>query len=149
MINRTVLVGRLTKDVEVKKTGSGTSMARFTLACDRNKRKEDQESKADFIGCLAWSQSADFLGQYGKKGMLIGVDGRIQTGSYEKNGQTVYTTEVVADTVRILERKEKKEARPVATDSHSLGSYADEVSAGFGTDADPYMQDGQEWDPPF
>lgn len=141
MINRTVIVGRLTKDVEVRKTGSGTSMARFTLACDRMKRKDEQEAKADFIGCLAWSQSADFLGQYGKKGMLIGVDGRIQTGSYEKNGQTVYTTEVVADTVRILERKEKKEARPVATESHSMKDYANEVSQDFGTQNDPYITD--------
>ena len=141
MINRTVLVGRLTKDVEVKKTGSGTSMARFTLACDRMKRKDEQEAKADFIGCLAWSQSADFLGQYGKKGMLIGVDGRIQTGSYEKDGQTHYTTDVVCDTVKVLEsKKASSEPRNVATESHSLKEYADEISQNFGT-ADGYITD--------
>lgn len=148
MINRVVLVGRLTKDAEIRKTGSGITMATFTVACDRMKKK-DEEKQADFIRCIAWRQSAEYMEKYSAKGMVVAVDGRLQTGSCEKNGQTVYTTEVVADTVRILERKEKKEARPVANDSRSLGSYADEVSAGFGTDADPYMQDGQEWDPPF
>lgn len=107
MINRVVLVGRLTRDVEVRKTQSGTSYARFTVACDRRQSRnaQNQQQTADFISCIAWSQSADFLGQYASKGRLVGIDGRIQTGSYERDGRTVYTTDVVAETVRLLDSK--------------------------------------------
>lgn len=107
MINRTVLVGRLTKDPEVRKTQSGISCAMFTVACDRNRKKDENsnEPTADFISCVAWRQPADFLGQYAHKGSLVGVDGRIQTRTYEKDGQRIYMTEVVADQVRLLESK--------------------------------------------
>ena len=107
MINRAVLVGRLTRDVEVRKTQSGISCAMFTVACDRNRKKDDNsnEPTADFISCVAWRQPADFLGQYARKGSLVGVDGRIQTRNYEKDGQRIYMTEVVADQVRLLESK--------------------------------------------
>lgn len=107
MINRAVLVGRLTRDVEVRKTQSGISCAMFTVACDRNRKKDENsnEPTADFISCVAWRQPADFLGQYAHKGSLVGVDGRIQTRTYEKDGQRIYMTEVVADQVRLLEAK--------------------------------------------
>ena len=107
MINRAVLVGRLTRDVEVRKTQSGISCAMFTVACDRNRKKDENsnEPTADFISCVAWRQPADFLGQYAHKGSLVGVDGRIQTRTYEKDGQRIYMTEVVADQVRLLETK--------------------------------------------
>ncbi|MBR2550685.1 MAG: single-stranded DNA-binding protein, partial [Clostridiales bacterium] len=133
MINRVVLVGRLTRDAETRKTGSGITMATFTVACDRQKKKDDQESQADFIRCIAWRQSAEYMERYAKRGMIVGVDGRIQTGSYEKNGTTVYTTDVVCDNVRILsEKKQTSEARTVATESHSMKDYANEVSQDFG-----------------
>lgn len=107
MINRAVLVGRLTRDVEVRKTQSGISCAMFTVACDRNRKRDENSSEptADFISCVAWRQPADFLGQYAHKGSLVGVDGRIQTRNYEKDGQRIYMTEVVADQVRLLESK--------------------------------------------
>ena len=107
MINRAVLVGRLTRDVDVRKTQSGISCAMFTVACDRNRKKDENsnEPTADFISCVAWRQPADFLGQYAHKGSLVGVDGRIQTRTYEKDGQRIYMTEVVADQVRLLETK--------------------------------------------
>ena len=107
MINRAVLVGRLTRDVEVRKTQSGISCAMFTVACDRNRKKDENsnEPTADFISCVAWRQPADFLGQYAHKGSLVGVDGRIQTRNYEKDGQRIYMTEVVADQVHLLESK--------------------------------------------
>lgn len=107
MINRAVLVGRLTRDVEVRKTQSGISCAMFTVACDRNRKKDENsnEPTADFISCVAWRQPADFLGQYAHKGSLVGVDGRIQTRTYEKEGQRIYMTEVVADQIRLLESK--------------------------------------------
>ena len=107
MINRAVLVGRLTRDVDVRKTQSGISCAMFTVACDRNRKKDENsnEPTADFISCVAWRQPADFLGQYAHKGSLVCVDGRIQTRTYEKDGQRIYMTEVVADQVRLLESK--------------------------------------------
>lgn len=120
MINRVVLVGRLTKDVEVRKTQSGLSCANFTVACDRFRKKDDQEQRADFINCVAWRQAADFLGSYAQKGMLVGIDGNIQTRSYEnRDGQKVYITEVLADSVQILEKKDngttaKRESRTPA-----------------------------------
>ena len=108
MINRVVLVGRLTKDVEVRKTPSNLSVASFTVACDRRgSRGQDGQQQADFINCVAWRQTADFLGQYARKGALVGVDGRIQTRSYDnRDGQKVYITEVLADSVQILEKKD-------------------------------------------
>ena len=92
MINRVVLVGRLTKDVEVRKTGTGLSVASFTVACDRRGSRDAQgQSQADFINCVAWRQAADFLGQYARKGALVGVEGRIQTRNYDdKDGKKVY-----------------------------------------------------------
>lgn len=108
MINRVVLVGRLTRDVEVRKTQSGLSVASFTVACDNRRRQQDgtsQNNTADFINCVAWRQSADFLGQYARKGALIGVDGRIQTRSYDRDGQKVYVTEVVVEELEFAESK--------------------------------------------
>ena len=110
MINRVVLVGRLTKDVELRKTVNGVSVSSFTVACDRPKKK-GEESTADFIRCMAWRQPAEFLATYAKKGDIVAVDGRIQTGSYDQNGRTVYTTDVIADQVRILSAK-KEQAKP-------------------------------------
>ena len=140
MINRVVLVGRLAKDAEIRKTGSGITMATFTVACDRMKKK-DEEKQADFIRCIAWRQSAEYMEKYSAKGMVVAVDGRLQTGSYEKNGQTHYTTDVVCDNVRIVEsKKQASDSRNVATESHSLKEYADEISQNFGT-ADGYISD--------
>jgi single-strand DNA-binding protein len=116
MINRVVLVGRLTRDVEVRKTSSGLSVASFTVACDRRgSRNQDAGSNqptADFISCVAWRQTADFLGSYAKKGALVGVDGKIQTRSYDgQDGRKVYVTEVLADSVQLLESRSQSQAR--------------------------------------
>ena len=106
-INRVVLVGRTTNEVKVSKTNSGLSVASFTVAVDRFKK----EDGADFINCVAWRQAADFLGTYCEKGMRIGVDGRLQTRTYERDGRTVYVTEVVADSVQILENKRQDQPK--------------------------------------
>ena len=123
MINRVVLVGRLTKDVEVRKTQTGVSVSSFTVACDRRGSKDAANGPtADFINCVAWRQSADFLGQYAKKGALIGVDGHIQTRNYDdKDGKRVYVTEVVADTVRLLSSRNQSE-----TSSDTASEYVPE-----------------------
>ncbi|MEE8806878.1 MAG: single-stranded DNA-binding protein [Lactimicrobium sp.] len=107
MINRVVLIGRLTKDVEVRKTNSGLSVAQFTVAVDRRvSRDSNGQQNADFVPCVAWRQSADFLGSYARKGNLVGVEGRIQTRNYDdKDGKKVYVTEVVCDNVQLLQSK--------------------------------------------
>ncbi|QCR33151.1 single-stranded DNA-binding protein [Lysinibacillus sp. SGAir0095] len=103
MINRVVLVGRLTKDPELRYTPSGVPMTRFTVAVNRTFKQEGQP-EADFIGCLAWRKQAENLANFMKKGSLIGVEGRIQTGSFEgQDGKRVYTTDVVADAIQFLE----------------------------------------------
>lgn len=111
MINRVVLVGRLTKDIELKKTNSNTSVCSFTLACNRRFQSQQAGAQtADFINCIAWRQSADFLAQYATKGALVGLEGRIQTRSYDGQNGKVYVTEVVADSVQLLSRSNNQGA---------------------------------------
>ena len=103
MINKVILVGRLTREIELKKTNSNLSYCRFSIACSRRvKSKQEGAPDADFINCIAWNQSAEFLSKYATKGSIVGVEGRITTGSYEKNGQRVYTTDVTAENVRLI-----------------------------------------------
>ena len=98
MINNVVLVGRLTKDADLRYTANGTGVATFTLAVNRNFTNQDGNRDADFINCVIWRKSAETLANYARKGTLIGVTGRIQTRNYEnQQGQRVYVTEVVAD----------------------------------------------------
>lgn len=123
MINRTVLVGRLTKDPELRYTPSGIAMAKFTLAVNRT-FKTDGQPDADFINCLAWRKQAENLANYLKKGSLAGVEGRIQTGSYEgQDGKRVYTTDVVCDSVQFMEPKQQgtnqQQQSPTNTQSYS------------------------------
>ena len=116
MINRVVLVGRITKTPDLRKTQSGTSVVSFTIAC--NRRVPSQGQDADFINCVAWNKTADFMAQYVKKGALLGLEGRIQTRSYDdKDGKRVYITEVVADSVQFLESK--KQAESVQNESYT------------------------------
>ncbi|MEK9196867.1 single-stranded DNA-binding protein [Ureibacillus sp. FSL E2-3493] len=104
MINRVVLVGRLTKDPELRYSPSGIAVCRFTVAVNRTFSNQQGEREADFIGCIAWRKQAENLANYMKKGNLIGVEGRIQTGSFEgQDGNRVYTTDVVADSIQFLE----------------------------------------------
>lgn len=115
MINRVVLVGRLTKDPELKYTQTGIAVTRFTLAVNRAFSNQQGEREADFISCVAWRKQAENIANYLRKGSLAGVDGRIQTGSYEgQDGKRVYTTEVVADSTQFLEPRGAATERPQA-----------------------------------
>lgn len=106
MINNVTLIGRLTKDIELKYTSSGLAVAQFTLAVTRDFTSQNGEKETDFINCVMWRKSAETLANYAKKGSLIGVVGRIQTRNYENNqGQKVYVTEVVAERFNFLEKK--------------------------------------------
>ena len=104
MLNRALLVGRLTRDPELRRTGSGKAVTSFNLAVERNFKSDDQE--ADFINCVCWGKIAENTERYCSKGSLVSVDGRIQTRNYENNqGQKVYVTEVIADSVQFINTK--------------------------------------------
>lgn len=106
MMNRVVLVGRLTRDPELRYTPSGVPVATFTLAVNRTFTNQQGEREADFINCVVWRKPAENVANFLKKGSLAGVDGRIQTRSYEgQDGKRVYVTEVVAESVQFLEPK--------------------------------------------
>ena len=118
-MNKVEITGRLVKDVEKKITPSGIEVAQFTLAVNRRISKEDKEAgrqSADFIDCVAWRQSASFLAQYGKKGDVVGVVGRIEKRSYiNSKNVTVYIVEVNAEEVEILSNVEKAERKEKTT----------------------------------
>ena len=104
-----MLTGRITKDIELKVTPTGKSVCSFSLAVNR-KFVQDGERQTDFINCQLWGKSAETLEKYVKKGMMIGVEGRIQTRKYtNQQGQTVYVTEVVADSFSFLEKKQSND----------------------------------------
>lgn len=104
-MNQVQLIGRFTKDPDVRYTKDKTAVANYTLAVDR-RYKKDGEQDADFINVVAFGRAAEFVEKYFLKGMKIGITGRIQTGSYEKNGHKVYTFEIVAENQEFVERKE-------------------------------------------
>lgn len=106
MMNRVVLVGRLTKDPILRFTPNGVAVASFTLAVNRSFTNASGEREADFINCVVWRRPAENAANFLKKGSLAGVDGRIQTRSYEgTDGKRVYVTEVMAESVQFLEPK--------------------------------------------
>ncbi len=105
MINNVVLVGRMTRDPELRRTGNGTPVTSFTLAVNRTFKSENGPD-ADFINCVVWNKQAENTERYCSKGSLVGVTGRLQTRSYDNNqGQRVYVTEVVCDSVQFLETR--------------------------------------------
>lgn len=106
MINNVTIIGRTTKDIELRATSSGTNNASFSLAVERNFKNANGEKETDFINCVAWRKTAEIVAQYAPKGSLIGVRGRIQTRNYENNqGVRVYVTEVVADEVQLIDTR--------------------------------------------
>lgn len=118
-MNNVQLIGRLTRDIDLRKTPQGDSVGRFTLAVDRKFKNKQGEYETDFINCQIWRQAADTLARYAHKGTKIAVDGNIRTGSYEnQQGQKVYTTEVVVNNFYFVEsRQQQQEQTPVQQDS--------------------------------
>lgn len=132
MMNSTCLVGRLTKDVDLRYTQSNVAVATFTLAVNRTFKNENGEREADFINCVMWRQQAENLANWAKKGALIGITGRIQTRSYDnQQGQRVYVTEVVAEQFQLLESKgqgnqtQQRQAQQQAPDFSRQGAPMD------------------------
>ena len=119
MLNKVILIGRTTKEVELRRTSNGTAVATFTLALDNRYVLKDGKPSTDFISCVAWSNTAETMEKYVRKGALIAVEGRIQTRNYDnKDGNRVYITEVVVETMRMLESRGDRSAM------NNLDSYA-------------------------
>lgn len=117
MINNVVLVGRLTRDVDMRYTQSGVAVGSFSIAVERNFKNANGERETDFINCVIWRKAAENFAHFTRKGSLVGVEGNIQTRNYENNqGQRVYVTEILVENFSLLESKSTTESRP-ASDS--------------------------------
>lgn len=129
-MNKVILMGRLTKDPEVRYTQSSTpvAVARYTLACDR-RYKKDGEPSTDFISCIAFGKNGEFAEKYLRKGIKITLEGRIQTGSYTNNeGKKVYTTDVVVEHQEFAESKKSESSEPApATDNDGFMYIPDDM----------------------
>lgn len=108
-MNKVILIGRLVADPEIRYTQSGKAVASYRLAVDRP-FKQDGQQEADFINCVAWGKTGEFAGNYLRKGTKIAVEGRIQTGSYEKDGVKHYTTDIVVDRHEFCESRSSGQA---------------------------------------
>lgn len=112
MMNNVTLIGRPTKDPDLRYTASGTAVATFTLAVNRNYTNQNGDRETDFINCVIWRKPAETLANYVRKGTLIGISGRLQTRNYEnQQGQRVYVTEVIVENFYLLESHSQAEAR--------------------------------------
>lgn len=105
-MNKVNLVGRITKDIEIRTTEKGKQIISFTVAVKRSTKKENGEYETDFITCKAFEKRAEIISEHFKKGSKIGITGRIQTGSYEKDGKKIYTTDVIVEEIDFIEKKE-------------------------------------------
>ena len=106
-MNTVAQIGRLTKDIEVKYTHNGKSVARFTLAVNSRHKKQDGTYDTHFFNCVIWDKAATNLAKFTKKGSLIGVTGKLESRSYEKDGHKVYVTEIIVESFDLLEKKDK------------------------------------------
>ena len=139
MINNVTLVGRLTKDVELKYTPSNVANASFTLAVNRTFKNANGEREADFINCVIWRQAAENFANWAKKGALIGITGRIQTRNYENaQGQRVYITEVIAENFQMLESRNQQQGQQQAQPQQAKQQSS---TPNFGPDSDPFSSD--------
>jgi single-strand DNA-binding protein len=153
MMNRVVLVGRLTKDVDLKYTPNGVPVATFTLAVNRPFTSQSGEREADFINCVVWRKPAENAANFLKKGSLAGVDGRIQTRNYEgQDGKRVYVTEVQAESVQFLEPKGNAQngpnnsgnSQPNQTQGQGQQNRTGSQNGGYNRmDDDPFAGNGQ------
>ncbi|WP_071130404.1 single-stranded DNA-binding protein [Enterococcus timonensis] len=161
MINNVVLVGRLTKDPDLRYTPAGAAVATFTLAVNRNFTDKSGNREADFIQCVIWRKSAELMANMARKGTLVGIVGRIQTRNYDnQQGQRVYVTEVVADSFQLLESKSQSEQRSPGSNSNANYSNNNSNNSNnnfnqtspknempdFSRDVDPFGNDGSTVD---
>lgn len=139
MINRVVLVGRLTKDPELRRTTSGTAVTSFTVAVDNRTKDAAGNKTASFIPCTVWNQAAENVSRYMHKGSLVGVEGRLNQRSYDsKDGRRVSVIEVICDSVQFLERKDENTNGMVSNDA----SYSNDSVPAY--QPDPVVEETQE-----
>ncbi|QNG60374.1 single-stranded DNA-binding protein [Bacillus sp. PAMC26568] len=142
MMNRVVLVGRLTKDPELRYTPQGTAVATFTLAVNRSFTNQAGEREADFINCVVWRKPAENVANYLKKGSLAGVDGKLQSRSYEdQSGKRVYVTEVIVESVQFLEPKSNNSGQ-----SNNQDNNPSKTQNRNNFDDDPFANEGKTID---
>ncbi|GAB6454193.1 single-stranded DNA-binding protein [Bacillus luti] len=157
MMNRVILVGRLTKDPDLRYTPNGVPVATFTIAVNRNFANQQGEREADFLNCVIWRKQAENVANYLKKGSLAGVDGRLQTRNYEgQDGKRVYVTEVLAESVQFLEPKrdgnsnytqqERQQPSGQGFSQGGLGSGQSGSPFGNSNNDDPFSNVGQPID---
>ncbi|QFG05735.1 single-stranded DNA-binding protein [Bacillus phage 035JT001] len=140
MMNNSQIIGRLTRDPDLRYTPNGAAVASFNVAVNRPKN-QNGETVADFIPCVAWRGTAELVANWLKKGSLVGIDGRIQTRNYENNeGKRVYVVELLVGKVHFLESKDKNQSQ------NNNDSYNDRGNSGFAGNDDPFKNDGQPID---
>lgn len=153
MLNSVSLTGRLTRDVDLRYTQSGTAVGSFTLAVDRQFRSSNGERETDFISCVIWRKSAENFANFTKKGSLVGVEGHIQTRTYDNaQGQKVFVTEVIVDNFALLESRQASQNSPKsqqtanasATDTTNASQTTPNASRANTTD--PFANNGQPID---
>lgn len=134
-MNKVFLIGRLTKDIELYKSNSGMSYSRFILAVNRRRSSNQEQNNVDFISCVVWDKRAEMMEKYLGKGTQIAIEGRIQTGRYDKDGQPVFTTDVVVENVKFLESRSQRQNANIVNDlnndgfdDNSLNCDSDEMS---------------------
>jgi single-strand DNA-binding protein len=130
MLNRVILMGRITHDLELKTTPNGTSVLSFSVAVERSYAKQGEERQTDFINCVAWRQQAEFISRYFGKGRMIAVEGQLRTRTYEdKNGVKHYVTEVYVDNASFTgESKEREHIHNNPETSYNEKDYEDVLS---------------------
>ena len=139
-MNKIILIGRLTKDPELRYTQSGTAVAGFTLAVDRRFSNQSGEREADFVNCVAWQKAAEFVSEYFHKGKQMALEGRLQVRSYDGNdGQRHWVTEVVAEQIEFVGSKHDSNSN-----RNSSGTGNTNSSAGSSSGNNPYEGLGQE-----
>ena len=130
-MNKVILVGRITKDPELKTVQSGSAVVNFTVAINRpttSNNGDQNQSNADYINCVIWNKQAENLAKYVKKGQLIGVEGRIQTRTYDANGTTRYITAVLCDNVQFLDTKKDNGSSQEQSDDEQNDDFANKIS---------------------
>ena len=138
-MNKAVIVGRLVRDPDVRALNDGKTVSKFTVAVDRRFKNKNGEKEADFIPVIVFGKTAEFVAEYVKKGNMVSVAGRITTGSYEKEGRKIYTTEITADEVNSIGSKKDNQAADTNIDS----------VAQLNSDPDFVLMDNSSDDPPF
>ena len=155
MINNVVLTGRLTKEIDLRYTSTGTAVGTFNLAVERQFKTQNGERETDFVNCVIWRKAAENLANFTRKGSLFGIQGRIQTRNYEnQNGQRVYVTEVVVENFTLLEPRSVTEQRDNnASRNEQKNNYKQndfnqkrEQEPPYNTSDDPFVSSGQSID---